>query len=116
MTRKIVLASLSVVIILGAIMVAKDTIANKKEWNPKIEKKLVTGVFVEKVKNISSPITITTSGNLTAKNRVELYAEVQGIFNRSSRSFKPGTWYRRGETLLQLDKKEEDNCLKSAEK
>ena len=94
-------------------MVAKKTIANKKEWRPRTERKLVTGVFVETVENTSNPITITTSGNLAAKNRVDLYAEVQGIFKNSSRPFKPGTRFKKGAVLLELDKKEEEIALKA---
>lgn len=113
MLRKIILAVLGIVMIVGAVMVARNTLANKKKRAPKPARKIVTGVYVNQVENGSTPITITTSGNLTAKNRLELYAEVQGIFNRSSRSFKAGTWFKKGETLLELDKKEEIIALKA---
>ncbi len=113
MIRRIILAVLGIFLIFGAFTIAKRTIDNKKQWAPRKEKKLETGVFVATVKNSSTPITITTSGTLTAKNRVELYAEVQGIFNNSSRAFKPGTWYNKGESLLELDKKEEVITLKA---
>ncbi len=113
MLRKIILAVLGVIMIAGAVMVAKNTLANKKQRKPKPAQKIVTGVYIDHVENGSTPITITTSGNLTAKNRLELYAEVQGIFIRSSRPFKPGTWFKKGETLLELDKKEEIIGLKA---
>jgi len=113
MVRKIILAVLGILLLFGAYTVAKRTIANKKEWKPRKEKKLETGAFVDIVRNASTPITITTSGNLMAKNRVELYTEVQGIFNESSRAFKAGTWYKKGETLLALDMKEEVIALKA---
>lgn len=113
MLRKIILAVLGVIMIAGAVMVARNTLANKKKRAPKPARKIVTGVYVNHVENGSTPITITTSGNLTAKNRLELYAEVQGIFNRSSRAFKAGTWFKKGETLLELDKKEEIIALKA---
>ena len=113
MIRKIILAILGILLLFGAFTVAKRTIANKKEWKPRKEKKIETGAFVNIVKNASTPITITTSGNLMSKNRVELYTEVQGIFNSSSRAFKPGTWYKKGETLLALDQKEEVINLKA---
>ena len=113
MIRKIILAILGILMIGGAFFIAKRTINNKKQWKPKKEKKLETGAFVEVVKNASTPITITTSGNLAAKNRVDIYSEVQGIFNNSRRSFKAGTWYKKGETLLELDKKEEEIGLKA---
>ena len=113
MIRKIILALIGLVLIGLAVFVARNTIKNKKQWKPKKEKKLETGAFVEIVKNSSTPITITTSGNLTSKNRVDLYAEVQGIFKSSRRAFKPGTWYKKGEVLLDLDKKEEIIGLKA---
>lgn len=113
MLRKIILAVLGIIMIAGAVMVAKNTLANKKQRKPKPAQKIVTGVYIDHVENGNTPITITTSGNLTAKNRLELFAEVQGIFIRSSRPFKPGTWFKKGETLLELDKKEEIIGLKA---
>ncbi|MEM1119421.1 MAG: efflux RND transporter periplasmic adaptor subunit [Bacteroidota bacterium] len=113
MLRKIILAVLGIAMVGGAVFVAKSTIANKKEWKPRKEKKLVTGVFVENVRNSDIPINITTSGNLMAKNRIELFAEVQGIFNNSRRPFRPGTYYQKGEALIELDKKEEVIGLKA---
>ena len=71
MIRKIILAVLGLLLLFGAYTVAKRTMANKREWKPKKEKKLATGAFVEVVKNSSTPITITTSGNLAATNRVD---------------------------------------------
>jgi len=113
MARKIILAVLGILMVAGAYYVAKQTIANKKPYKPRKEKKLETGAFVEVVRNSSTPITITTSGNLAAKNQVDLFSEVQGIFKSSRRAFKPGTWYKKGEVLLQLDKKEEVIGLKA---
>lgn len=113
MSRKIILAIIGVLLVFGAYKYSQNMIKNKKQWKPKKEKKLKTGAFVETVTNSSTPISITTSGNLTAKNRIDLYAEVQGIFNNSTRAFKPGTWYKKGEVLLELDKKEEVIGLKA---
>lgn len=113
MVRKTILAILGILMVVGAYFVAKRTIANKKPYKPRKEKKLETGAFVNTVRNTSTPITITTSGNLAAKNQVDLFSEVQGIFKSSHRAFKPGTWYKKGEILLQLDKKEEVIGLKA---
>lgn len=113
MSRKIISAIIGIALVFGAYKAMQKMIANKKQWKPKKEKKLETGAFVETVSNSSTPISITTSGNLAAKTRVELYAEVQGIFNNSARAFKPGTWYQKGEVLLELDKKEEVIGLKA---
>lgn len=113
MIRKVILAILGLLLVGGSVFMAKKTINNKEERKPRKEVKLKTGAFVEVVKNTSTPITITTSGNLSARNRVDIFAEVQGIFKNSSRAFKPGTWYKKGETLLELDNKEEVITLKA---
>jgi multidrug efflux pump subunit AcrA (membrane-fusion protein) len=41
-----------------------------------------------------------------SKHRVELYAEVQGVFRASTTLFKPGQKYRQGETLIRIDASE----------
>lgn len=114
MIRKIILSVLGILLVVGAIVLSKRMVANKEQRQPKPEAKLVTGAFSETVNNTSTPISITTSGNLAAKNKVDLFAEVQGLFSHSSRAFKPGTFYKEGEILLQLDKTEETIALKAA--
>ncbi|MFC7356681.1 efflux RND transporter periplasmic adaptor subunit [Jejudonia soesokkakensis] len=103
--RKIILFAIGVLIIVGAIVAAHFIIkANTKE-KPKAEK-VVKTVFVEEVANRTIPIVIPANGNLVAKNRLELYSEVQGVFRSSAHDFKPGQAYRKGETLLRLDSSE----------
>ena len=101
MIRKIILALLGLSLIGGAVFVSKKMAENRKRPKPKI-KKVETAVFTEIVTNKDIPINITTSGNLMAKNRVEVFAEVQGIFENSARSFKPGVYYKKGEVLSLL--------------
>jgi multidrug efflux pump subunit AcrA (membrane-fusion protein) len=77
-----------------------------------VEQKM-TQVFGAEVINKSEPITIKTSGNLTAKNRMELYAEVGGLFDSSAHAFKPGVYFKKGEVLLEVDHREEIISLKA---
>ena len=88
-----------------AFMGAKSLMDSRNSPKPK-EQKVVTAVFTETVQNKLTPITISSSGNLVAKNKVELYSEVQGIFDRSGKPFKAGTYYRKGATLLKLNSDE----------
>ena len=90
--RKILSIILGVLLIAGAVFAAKYLIENKKKPKPKFEK-IVKTVFVQKVENKDIPIVISASGNLTAKNKIELFAEVQGILKPSSKDFKAGTLY-----------------------
>ncbi len=93
-------------IIVGGAATAGYFIANRDKEIPKEVEKAVKTVFVEKVENTTIPIVIPANGNLIAKNRLELYAEVQGVFRSSAHDFKVGQKYSRGETLLNLDASE----------
>lgn len=103
--RKIILFILGVVLIGLSILAANWIISNKKSGRPKAPKAIKT-VFVDTVANSVVPITIGANGTLTAKNRLELYSEVQGIFQSSASDFKAGQTYRRGETLLRINSSE----------
>lgn len=103
--RKLISILLGIALIAIAIIVSKNIIANKKK--PKqVAEKIIKTVFVEVVKNKEIPIVITTSGNLTAKHKIELFAEVQGVLRSSSKEFKSGTAYRKGEALLRINNDE----------
>ena len=101
--RKIILFVIGVLIIAGAIFAANYIISSNEKVKPKAEK-VVKTVFVEEAKNSTIPIIIP--GNLVAKNRLELFSEVQGVFNSSSHDFKAGQEYRRGETLIRINSAE----------
>jgi len=105
MLRKIILSVIGVALIVGAFLVANYLIDNKHKPKPVIPK-VVKTVLVETVKNKTVPIVISANGNLVAKQRVELYSEVQGIFKTGSKLFKPGQKFNKGETLIRLDASE----------
>lgn len=102
--RKIILSILGILLIVVAIMLAKSMIANKQKPKPKFNK-IVKTVFVENAQNKNIPVVITASGNLLAKNRIELFSEVQGVL-QTAKAFKAGTSYTKGETLLSVNKDE----------
>ena len=98
--------SIIAVLILGIAVLAGYFIATRDKDMPTEITKEVKTVFVETVKNRTIPIVIPANGNLAPKNRLELYAEVQGVFRNSAHDFKPGQAYKRGQTLLNLDSSE----------
>lgn len=100
--RKVILFFIGVIVIIGAILGAGAISKSNKRVRPKAPKVIKT-VFAEQVTNKTIPITITSNGTLLAKNRLELYAEVQGIFQSSSKDFKPGQTYRKGQSLLRIN-------------
>ncbi|MDR5591633.1 efflux RND transporter periplasmic adaptor subunit [Christiangramia sp. SM2212] len=111
--RKIILTILGVVLIIGAIFGAKLIIDSKEQPKP-TPKKTVKTVFVDTAQNSTISINIPANGNLVAKRRVELYAEVQGVFRYSSHSFRSGQAYKRGQTLLKIDAAEYAASVQSA--
>ncbi|MEM0991809.1 MAG: HlyD family efflux transporter periplasmic adaptor subunit [Bacteroidota bacterium] len=112
MLRKIILAVLGLALIGGAVLIANKLAAGKERIRP-VQKKNVAAVFTETVRNSSTPISITTNGNLMAKKRVELYAEVQGVFEGSARNYKPGVRYSAGQTLLRINSDEHQANLRA---
>jgi multidrug efflux pump subunit AcrA (membrane-fusion protein) len=111
--RKIIFTLLGILLIVVSFFLSKVIIDSKKTFKPKSEK-VVKTVFTEIVKNGAVPIVVSANGNLTAKQRVELYAEVQGVFKRGSKLFKAGQAFRQGETVINIDANEYAASVQSA--
>jgi len=111
--RKLILTILGVLLIIASFFFAYKLIESKNKVKP-VPQKVVKTVFVDTVKNSIIPIIIPANGNLTAKRRVELYAEVQGIFTPGSTLFKAGQTYRQGQTLIRIDASEYYASVQSA--
>ncbi|NET34173.1 MAG: HlyD family efflux transporter periplasmic adaptor subunit [Cyanothece sp. SIO1E1] len=103
--RKVITSIIGLLLIVGAVFAARQIAASRNQPKP-VENKIVLPVSIETVQNTSTPITLKTSGNLVAKNKVDIYSEVSGIFKSSSREFKPGSPYGKGQTLLLIDSDE----------
>ncbi|SCY24685.1 RND family efflux transporter, MFP subunit [Nonlabens sp. Hel1_33_55] len=103
--RRIILIILAVVIIGGAAIGAKLLYDSKTAPKPQVKKE-VKIVSTDTIQNATIPIVIPANGNLQAKRRVELYAEVSGVFRTSGKLFRTGQEYRAGETLISIDNTE----------
>ena len=112
--RKTILSVLfGIVVIIGAYFLSGIIASSKENRRPKPQK-VVKTVFVDTIKNGEVPIVVPANGNLVAKRRVELYAEVQGVFRRGNQPFKPGQQYNRGQTLIKIDASEYFASVQSA--
>jgi multidrug efflux pump subunit AcrA (membrane-fusion protein) len=111
--RKIILAVLGIVLIIAAIFMARYIVNSKTAYKPRAEK-VVKTVFTEVVQNGTVPIVVSANGNLMAKSRVELYAEVQGVFRGGNKLFKVGQAYNAGETIIRIDASEYAASVQSA--
>ncbi len=113
MRKTILSVLLGVAVIVGAIFLSR-VIANSKEDRRPKPQKVVKTVFVDTVTNGTVPIVVPANGNLVAKRRVELFAEVQGVFRPGNKPFKPGQRYLRGQTLIRIDASEYYASVQSA--
>ena len=103
--RKIISIILALLLLGGSVFLAKYLIDNKKKPKPRFNK-IVKTVFTEEVTNKTIPILITSNGNLVAKNKIELFLEVQGILESTAKEFKQGTRFNKGETIIKINSDE----------
>ena len=80
--RKIVLSIIGVFIIVASVYGAMLIVKSKNRTRPR-PAKVVKTVFVDTVQNQVVPIVVPANGNLVAKQRFELFSEVQGVFKSS---------------------------------
>jgi len=78
----------------------------KNQRPERAPKKIVKTVFIDTVKNGTIPITINANGTIVAKNRIEIFSEVQGVLQPTSKEFRPGNSYQKGEVILRLNSEE----------
>lgn len=112
-SRKIILALLGVLLIIAAVYMANIIIDSKLTPRP-VPNKVVKTVFVDTVKNRDVAIVVPANGNLMAKQRMELFSEVQGVFLGGNNLFKPGQAYRNGQTIIRIDAAEYYASVQSA--
>ena len=111
--RKIILSALGVVLVIAAIFGAKLIIDSNVKEKPPVAK-TIKSVFIDTVENTTVPIVVPANGNITALHRLELFAEVQGIFRYSSKDFRPGQKFQKGQVLLSIDAEEYRASVQSA--
>ncbi|MCF8278726.1 MAG: efflux RND transporter periplasmic adaptor subunit [Flavobacteriales bacterium] len=102
MVRKIIVVVVSIAILAGGIFL-KKTLEDSKKPPVKKKEKQITSVYTQQVKNETVGIELSATGMLTAKNRVELYAEVQGVMTSSAGNFKAGERYSKGARLVSIE-------------
>ncbi|MBL7472960.1 efflux RND transporter periplasmic adaptor subunit [Robertkochia sediminum] len=105
MNHKVVSGVLGAILVALGIYGASYLIQNKKK--PKsIVQKVIKTVYVDTVENGEVPVIINANGTIVAKRRIELFSEVQGVFVASSKLFREGQSYRKGEVLLRINDEE----------
>lgn len=103
--RKYISIALGIALVVASFFIVKIMIANNKKPEQKA-KKIVKTVYVDVVENKDIPITIKANGNLVAKNKIEVFSEVQGILEATTKEFKAGNIYKKGEVILKINNEE----------
>ncbi len=99
--RKYINIALGILLIVLAFWLVNVMILkNKRPERPPV--KIVKTVFIDTVQNSTIPIMIRANGTLVAKNRIELFSEVQGVLQQTAKEFRPGNSYGKGEVILKI--------------
>ena len=100
--RKFVTSLLAVVILVGAFYGAILIKDSKKKNKPKLSSNIPTA-FVAVAQNEVVPVSIVENGRLSAKYKIDLFSEVQGLMKVNSKEFKPGVAFKKGEVLMRIN-------------
>lgn len=103
--RKYISVGLGIILIAVSFFIVKSMINSNIKVKRKAPK-IVKTVFVNEVQNSDIPIIITANGNLVAKNKIDIFSEVQGVLHVTSKEFKAGTAYKKGNIILKINSEE----------
>ena len=92
---------LAIALLVGAFYGSRLLSDSKKKNKPKLSENIPTA-FVTKAKNEVVPVSIIENGRLSAKYKIDLFAEVQGLMEATAKEFKPGARFAKGEVLMKI--------------
>lgn len=92
---------IAVFIVIGAIYGA-GLISDSKKKRKAVATVNLPAAYIIKAKNEIVPVSIIENGRISAKFKIDLFAEVQGLMEVSNKEFKPGAKYKKGEVLVNI--------------
>ena len=115
--RKIVRIFLPVVLIVISIAVVGGLIARNNQKRPEREEVAVQATMVDAipVERVSLNLSVFSQGSVAPRTETTLVAEVAGIIVNVSPNFVAGGFFRKGETLLEIDPSDYQAGLKRAQ-
>lgn len=83
-----------------------NKLSSLKSVRPDILRDQVANAFIDTVKLGNEVIFISSNGTLNAKTQIDLTSKVQGIFESSSRNFKEGVRFSKGDLMISIDNRD----------
>jgi multidrug efflux pump subunit AcrA (membrane-fusion protein) len=103
--RKFILVIIGILFLAGSSYLAYYLV-NKPKEDKTNSKNIYKPVAVDKVINTNIPVTVKTNGVAEAVRKFELFSEVEGVFEYSSKDYRTGQSYKKGQILLKLNDEE----------
>jgi multidrug efflux pump subunit AcrA (membrane-fusion protein) len=113
MKKNVLVILVSVVIVIVGAAIAYYMIANKPEPQPPKKLETVRYATMAEVSYAEYDVNINTTGSVRAKNKLDIYSEVQGIYTPSGKEFREGVRFGKGESMIVIDKREAEITLKT---
>ena len=102
--RKISIVA-GIAVIVAAILIGK-VLSSRKEEKAFVPVARVQAVRVLPALNKTVPAAISVTGKLEAKDRIEIFSEVAGIYREAGKPFKEGVNFSKGELLIKIESDE----------
>jgi len=112
-TARRVIMFAGLVVLIGAFALSRFLSQQKEPPRPKVAGTKVKMVDTIQVHLSSIPTTLDVQGELSAYNKIDLFSEVTGTLEKTARSFKVGTYFPKGATLIEVNQKEANLSLLS---
>ena len=104
-SRQIILIGAALVIV-SAMFLYKLLSSQKKSADRTPVLTILKMVKSQSVKNTDLASQIEITGRLAAKHKIEIFAEVSGLFKAGARPFKEGSYFKKGQTIIKIDDEE----------
>ncbi len=111
--RKLIISLIGVGILVMSFVISSNLSSPKPESTQEKDKEVATVVRTAKVSVGEVNASIQVTGRVIAAERVDLFAEVNGISSYGSKPFKAGTSFKKGDVLLRIDSREFSSSLSS---
>jgi membrane fusion protein (multidrug efflux system) len=102
----IIISTLGGLLILFIAFVAYSTLANNAQPPARKSGRLLKTVPTVSVRNSAVQFELPVYGKLNARDRIQIFSEVNGILLPTGKKFLEGVSYAKGERLLQIDNTE----------